>query len=167
MKICERRSELTQEELQRELSYNKETGEWRWLKPREGRTMEKPAGHISKSGRRVICINGLSYTSSRLAFLYVTGSFPNGAIRHKSEDKDDDRWVNLDSIEIKDIHKHRKLDIRNSSGVTGVYFIIATGKWRASITCNGKRIELGVFDEKVHAVEARKKANITYGFGSN
>lgn len=167
MHICEIREKLTQKELKEDILYNKKTGDWRWRKSKEGRMLEYTAGHVNKTGKRVICINGLSYTASRLAFLYVTGSFPKGAVRHKNGHKDDDSWKNLQDVKIEDIPKRRKLDIRNSSGVTGVYYISASGNYRASITVDGKRIELGVFAKKHDAVKARKRANRKYGFGVN
>lgn len=51
-----------------------------------------------------------------------------------------------------DIRKH------NTSGVTGVSFNKQLGKWRAYITNNKKRIELGVFEEKESAIIERLKA---------
>jgi hypothetical protein len=43
------------------------------------------------------------------------------------------------------VSKFRKLDIRNKSGFTGVYYLKDNEKWRASITVEGTRIELGLF----------------------
>jgi hypothetical protein len=50
------------------------------------------------------------------------------------------------------------------SGFTGVYFLKDSEKWRASITVEGKRVELGVYFNKNNAIRARKKANKKYGF---
>jgi hypothetical protein len=66
----------------------------------------------------------LAFTASRLAFLYVNGSFPEGVVRHKNGKNIDNRWKNLEEIDIKDVLKSRCLDRRNTSGYTGVYFPI-------------------------------------------
>lgn len=55
----------------------------------------------------------------------------------------------------------------NKSGVTGVSQL-PNGKWEAHITYNNKKIYLGRFNEKVHAVEARFLAeqNFIYNFNA-
>jgi hypothetical protein len=164
MNICIKRAELTQKDLKKELLYDKRTGDWRWIKSKAGRMIEYSAGTNDSVGRRIICINGLTYTSSRLAFLYVKGSFPKYVVRHKNGNKNDDSWKNLEDVKIKDVSKFRKLDIRNKSGFTGVYYLKDNEKWRASITVEGTRIELGLFLRKNDAIRARKKANKKYGF---
>lgn len=168
MKICEKRKQnLTQEMLKENLHYDKKTGDFRWVKAKSGRMMKYSAGSLNSVNNRVIFFNGLAFTASRLAFLYVNGSFPEGVVRHKNGKNIDNRWKNLEEIDIKDVLKSRCLDRRNTSGYTGVYFIKDSDKIRASITVEGKRIELGVFESLKTAVKARKNAERQYGCRTN
>lgn len=50
----------------------------------------------------------------------------------------------------------------NSSGFTGVEFIKSASKWKAVITVNKKRIQLGRFEKKEDAVLARRNAEKKY-----
>lgn len=50
----------------------------------------------------------------------------------------------------------------NTSGVTGVNYHKATKKWVARIEVEGKRIGLGLFENKDDAIEARLKAEDEY-----
>jgi len=56
---------------------------------------------------------------------------------------------------------------RNTSGCVGVFLHKPTGKWIASIGCNGKSVHLGYFSEKQEAIATRKKAEINYGYHKN
>lgn len=47
------------------------------------------------NGRRQLRIASGFYYSSRLAWLYMTGSWPKDQIDHINRIKDDDRWENL------------------------------------------------------------------------
>ena len=50
----------------------------------------------------------------------------------------------------------------NTSGTTGVNFHKTNNKWRARITKDGARKNLGSFDSKEEAIEARNKAEEKY-----
>jgi len=50
----------------------------------------------------------------------------------------------------------------NTSGVTGVYWSKASGKWRAYIWVNGKEKHLGYYEDFDEAVEVRLKAEFKY-----
>lgn len=72
---------LTQERLHKLLCYDPETGVWT-RKITRGRCDRWKAGEIvgtlknSRPGlRRIICLDGRLYRSSRLAFLYMNGTW--------------------------------------------------------------------------------------------
>lgn len=88
---------LTQEMLQHLLNYDPETGIWTWRNPLPRSRMQSGdiAGRITNHGRRQIRIASGFYYSARLAWLYMTGSWPKDQIDHINRIRDDDRWVNL------------------------------------------------------------------------
>jgi len=88
---------LTQERLYQLLHYNPDTGEWFW-KENSGfgrKPKNQPAGSLHPDGYRYIKIDGKTYKSSRLAFLYMTGKFPTNTADHIDKIRNNDRWGNL------------------------------------------------------------------------
>lgn len=74
--------------------------------------------------------------------------------------KENCRWV---GSSIQTYNTRRRSD--NTSGVCGVYYHKAAGKWMASINAEGKTRYLGIFAEKGDAIEARRVAeNLYFGF---
>ena len=101
-------SELTAERLRQLLSYDPETGVFRWL-PRPdlrasalrlrrlgqcGRDGKLPTGS-SSTGYWQIMIDNRNYTAHRLAWLHMTGAWPEAEIDHCNGDRTDNRWSNL------------------------------------------------------------------------
>lgn len=75
----------------------------------------------------------------------------------------------LDNLRIVTINENtfnRRKASSNTSGITGVVFRSDTEKWRASISKDGIRINLGTFDNREDAISARTKAEIKY-YGYN
>ena len=58
--------------------------------------------------------------------------------------------------------KNAKTPTNNTSGHKGVSKIKRSGKWRAYIVYKGKQINLGFFEKKEEAIEARKAAELKY-----
>jgi DNA-directed RNA polymerase specialized sigma24 family protein len=74
-------SDLTAARLRELLDYDPITGVFTWR--------SRPSRY------RFIEIDGWTYKASRLAWLWMTGSWPKGQIDHANLKKDDDRWTNL------------------------------------------------------------------------
>lgn len=83
---------------------------------------------------------------------------------HLSRNTDDNRKKNIVLKSNQDNSHNRGLSVANSSGKTGVSFVKSKNKWNASITVNYKTIYLGDFSSFNDAVNARKEAEIEYGF---
>lgn len=79
------------------LHYDPLTGVWTWMNPLPRSPVRRGdvAGRVMTSGRRQIRIATGFYYSSRLAWLYMTGEWPEDQIDHINRIKDDDRWENL------------------------------------------------------------------------
>ena len=110
---------------------------------------------------------GKSYRAHRLAFLYMLGRLPDGEVDHINHIKDDNRWENLRDVTKQDNCKNLGLSKANTSGVTGVHFFKRDKKWRASITVDGKIINLGHYDGFDEACKVRKRAEIEHNYHSN
>ncbi|MEH7209545.1 HNH endonuclease [Priestia megaterium] len=83
-------------------------------------------------------------------------------VDHKDRNKLNNRRSNL-RIANKSINTiNTGIRKHNNSGITGVSFQKQSGKWRAYITYNKKRIELGQFINKEDAIKARLEAERDY-----
>ena len=87
---------LTPKRLRKVLSYASTTGIFRWKVSASSRA---PVGFIAgaKNGRgyHQIRIDGRPYSASRLAWLYMTGKWPNSEISYINGKPSDTRWANL------------------------------------------------------------------------
>jgi hypothetical protein len=144
------------------LSYNPETGEIRWIKSPHGCIkVGQIAGNIESSGYRVIMLAGRTYKAHRLAFLLMTGVWPD-KIDHINQKRDDNRWCNLRSVDSKQNGTNRKVSTNNTSGVVGVAWHKTKHKWSASIRVNGRIKHLGDFGNLEEAAIARRNAELFY-----
>lgn len=105
------RIDLTQDKLKERLIYIPETGEWFWKNgPRKG----KRAGSIKQHGYRAIDLDSKRYYSARLAFLYMTGSFPKYTTDHIDRNRSNDKWSNLrDATRTEQMFNQNKRKCRN------------------------------------------------------
>jgi hypothetical protein len=103
-----------------------------------------------------IHVNGRHYRSSRLAWLYMTGSWPV-EIDHANLNRADDRWTNLREATRPQNNWNTRTPLTNTSGYKGVSR--KRDKWRARIKVNGREISLGHFDTP-------ERAFIAYIFAS-
>jgi len=173
-------SALTQEMLKTVLDYNPETGEFIWLERPLSAFVDQRArncwnahyagnvaGCTTAYGYRVITINFTYYMAHRLAFLYMTGKFPEDKTDHINGVRADNRWINLRAVSHRENMINAKLTARNKSGQMGVRLHKKSGKWYAKIKVDCKEVWLGSFSDKADAIAARKEAEITYGYHAN
>jgi len=87
---------LTAKRLRKVLSYAPTTGIFRWKVSASSRA---PVGAIAgaKNGRgyHQIRIGGRPYSASRLAWLYMTGKWPNSEVSYINGKPSDTRWANF------------------------------------------------------------------------
>ena len=127
----------------------------RWNKAFEG----KPALCTpSPRGYLVGMIRRTNLLAHRVVVALDTGEWPDGVVDHINRIKHDNRVKNLRVVDCVQNRRNRGLDIRNSSGVTGVYWNNQRKKWHAQITRNGKITHLVLTDDFQEAVMARKYA---------
>ena len=149
------------------LEYCGFTGNFYWTKDSSNYRKGQIAGDIHhKHGYVRIGIKGKKYLAHRLAWLFVFGYFPK-YIDHINGITSDNRIENLREVTSLDNAKNRCVSSNNNSGVIGVYFKKDRNKWVARIEVEGNKIHLGSFVEFHEAVNARKNAEVLYGFHKN
>lgn len=160
--------ELTHESLRQLLRYDPGTGVFHWLVTKGSK---RPAGSVAgrpdvRRGDTIITIDGSAYRANRLAWFYMTGSWPVDEVDHKDTDYTNNRWWNLrDVAHAVNSQNSRKARVTNKTGLLGVHQCAATGRFRASITVRGKCKQLGRFDtpELAHAAYIRAKRELHDG----
>ena len=150
--------QLTQKDLKSLLSYDADTGIFRWLVCRGGNKPGDAAGGFSSDGRIVIGINRRLYLAHRLAWLYANGSWPENEIDHINNDPTDNRLANLRCATRAKNQCNVRLLSRNKSGVKGVSWDSISGKWVARICHDGKYLNIGRFYSICSAEQAIKAA---------
>jgi hypothetical protein len=110
--------------------------------------------------------NGARYFVHRVAWLASKGEWPALDIDHKNQIKTDNRVANLREVSKIENKRNCSLHSSNTSGINGVDWQKARGKWRACVMIEGKTKNLGLFCSKSDAAKARSDADALYGFSS-
>lgn len=146
---------ITAEELRSRLDYDQETGFFTWRAIPGAKFPGKRAGSPSPIGYINLGIDGVTYLAHRLAFLWMTGSWPVGSVDHKDGHGYNNRWDNLREGDASRNAENLKRGKRgSSSGLLGVTWDAQYGKWRAAIKSDGKSYCIGKFDDKHEAHKA-------------
>jgi len=153
-------TQITHLRLQTLLDYNPDNGHfiWRLNKAGGNAKLGKRAGYAHHTGYRYVCVDGKSIIEHRLAWFYVHRKWPAHDLDHINRNRADNRIANLRETTRAENCQNQPIRRSNKSGVTGVYFHNATGKWAASININKKQVHLGVYDTIEDAVRARRNA---------
>lgn len=147
---------LTADRLREMLHYDPEAGAFTW-KVNRGRNAKlgQRAGTVNDRGYRVINVCGRLHREHRLAFLYMTGAFPDGNVDHRNGRKTDNRWSELRAgSQGFNLQNQRSGHAGSASRFLGVSWHKKAGKWRADICVNKKQKYLGLFDREEDAAAA-------------
>lgn len=158
---------LTAEILRQQLLYDPETGIFTWRIRKQKVRPGLVAGKTKPNGYIEIRVNRISYQAHRLAWLYMSGSWPDGDIDHINRKPSDNRFCNLrQATRAQNLCNVGALST-SSTGVRGVDFHKASGKFRARIRFDGRRVELGLFEsvEEARAAYARARERHHGAFG--
>lgn len=131
------------------------------------------AGFVSTGdGYTRISVDGVQYLGHVLAWLYMTGAWPDGEVDHRDTDRGNTRFDNLRDVSTK-MNSENKRTARSdnrSSGLLGVTWNEARQKWQAQIGVRdeaGKRRtkSLGRYPDKhvAHAVYLAAKRQLHAG----
>lgn len=147
------------EQLRAFIAYDPETGIFTAVKARARVHVGKVLGLKDKSGYLHIVLNQVHYYAHRLAWLFMTGDWPEDYVDHINGVKADNRWANLRAATNGQNQQNRKLRSDSVSGLKGVSRRTSTS-WAARIAGG----HLGCFPtpEEAHAAYM-KAAREQYG----
>jgi hypothetical protein len=143
------------EEINRQLSYNPDSGELRWKINKKGPVKAgDQAGSMMATGYRVVGINGKEYLAHRIAWFMHYGIDPvETQIDHDDMDRSNNAIKNLRLANDSQNRANTKARSHNKIGVKGVSQKRGSTKFIARITINSVGIHLGEFStvEEAHA----------------
>lgn len=168
----------TPEQLRELLRYEPETGKLFWLQ-RDRRWFKTKLSHTTWNtrfaGKMAFTATGrdgymggtvlsIRMAAHRVAWAVYWGVWPQGYLDHINCEKTDNRLSNLRCATLEQNSRNKKKHKDNESGFKGVHLDRTTGKWRAQIMVNGKRLQLGShpLPEDAHAAY-RKAADDLHG----
>lgn len=146
---------ITAEELKKWISYDPNTGYFTRACDMPKYKKGDPAGYINFQGYRAIKINGVSYISHRLAFIFMGHPVPE-FVDHINGVRDDNRWCNLRAATRGQNNHNAKIRKDNTSGVKGVSWLGRLNKWQVSIMSGGVSKYIGIYSNLEDAKEAAK-----------
>lgn len=148
---------LTQARLKELLHYDPETGRFTRRVSRGGYAVGSRAGTTTGRGYLILCVDRKCYLAHRLAFLYMTGSWPPAEVDHINRDPSDNRWENLRLATRQENSWNIGLRGDNTSGHRGVSWDKENEKWQARGARDGRRVHLGRFESLEEAAAATRK----------
>jgi len=175
-----RMAKLDIDMVRRLLNYNPDTGVFTWrprgrgvCKNERGRNIfnslyaGKEAGSLSGTGHLTIGINRTQYLAHRIAWMWMTGKFPDYQIDHINGVPTDNRWCNLRDVKPAENMRNQSVRLDNKSGVGGVWFSLGHKKWMAYGSKDGKKIHLGITPDFFEACCIRKSWESENGYHKN
>lgn len=111
-------------------------------------------------------ISGHRLKLHRLIYIMFNGYIDdNIQIDHIDNNGLNNKLENLRAVTSSINQRNKPLQISNKTGINGVNWHINAKKWQARITdLNGKRIDLGRYDNFEDAVSVRKENELKYGY---
>lgn len=162
------------------INYDPETGEMTWFaRPLDNfkssgqqirwnrRHAGKRAWSLTKNGYHVVSINKRQCGAHRVAWFLHYGVWPNGMIDHINHDRTDNRICNLRDVDNRSNSRNRPLPENHPSPAFGVRWTSSNRKWRSTIRTGNKHVHLGYFEDVWEAIEARRKAEMAFGYHPN
>ena len=153
------RNDLTAERVRELLSYDPDTGVFRWkIKTNPRVQVGDIAGREGSKGYRKISIGNCKYFSHRLAWLHFYGCWPTDQIDHRNGVKADNWIKNLREATNTQNNQNRKGRSDSRAKMIGATWNEKNKNWTSHICASGKRTFLGVFDSPEKASEAYASA---------
>lgn len=144
------------EQVSAKYRYNPITGgiyrKTTWRKFRAGMAAESKG---RTRGYKTVSFQNMGLPAHRVAWLLMTGKWPEHEVDHINLVKDDNRWSNLREATRSQNNANKSMQTNCKSGFKGVVWATHAKKWRASICIKRKQKNLGYYD-------TREAANAAY-----
>lgn len=158
---------LTSAQLKEILHYNPDTGFFTWVKSVGQRAQKgRIAGSKVPGGYIKIKVLQKIYFAHRLAWLYMTGSWPENEIDHVDNNPSNNVFSNLRAATKSENAQNRGNRKGTVSRFKGVRFDLQRNKWLACIWLNDLKKEkrIGFFSSEDEAAKAyRAEAEVLHG----
>lgn len=149
------RNSLTAERLRELLHYDPLTGVFTNRVKRGNLMAGEAAGCISEPhGYVVIGLDYCQYRANRLAWLYMTGAWPEHEVDHEDRVRWNNRWSNLRSATHAQNSTNAGPRLPNTSGFRGVFKVARSGKWLAKVVCEKRQHYFGTHEREIDAARA-------------
>lgn len=161
-------NKISQEKIKDLLFYNNCDGLFYWKKDINNSLKKGSIAGTISNGRCSIKLDNTTYLASRLVWIYFNKKInENMVIDHIDHNPLNNKIENLREVSIANNNKNHSKHKNNTSGCTGVCWSRKKNKWIAKIGVNNKVIEIGKFILFEDAIQARKDAELEYGFYPN
>jgi HNH endonuclease len=144
---------VTHQQLIVALSYDPISGQFAWTNSRSGKGSGRKreiAGSKHSAGYVSIRLHWQLYLAHRLAWFYMTGTWPTSQIDHRNGIRNDNSWTNLrEADNTVNQENQRAAQVTNKSGLLGVS--VNHDNWSACIQVKGARRYLGTFTDPLSA----------------
>ena len=163
------KADLTAQRLRERLDYDRETGHLTWKLSLSNRArVGSFAGCVDKKqgGRVLVRVDDCLYLAHRLAWLHVTGNWPDGEIDHINGNPSDNRFCNLrDVATFVNAQNKKRVRVDSQTGLMGVSHDKRRGTWSSRIKVHEKKVWLGRFEspEDAHAAYLAAKRRLHEG----
>lgn len=121
---------------------------------RKGRVLKT----LPKDGYRCVSLSGGGVVKrrkvSRLVAAAFVGDVTGVLVDHRDRNKANDRAENLRIADTSQNSRNCKRPVHNTSGIKGVSWDNVNGKWKATLSINGKAKQIGRFADKNDAAVA-------------
>jgi hypothetical protein len=162
-------SGLTTGTLKSLLKYDPITGLFVRTKSIRGQKIDSRVGTLIACGYTMISVNCINVLAHRLAFFYMTGTWPKHDIDHINGNRNDNRWSNLREATRSQNLMNARLRSDNKSGFKGVKYHAASKLWTCGLHHNGKYLSLGYYktSQEANGVVMRRRLELHGEFANH
>jgi hypothetical protein len=145
------------------ISYNPETGEFRWIKKPPMMNWKNRCnpgdlvGYIHSKGYRVATLKGKHIQLHRLAWIFIHGEIATETIDHINGVRHDNRICNLRLATRTQNAQNASARKKHGNRIKNVSWDSESGKWRVRVVKDGKRYHGGRFEDPNEAEKVAKQ----------